>query len=232
MSLPTRRRRAAGKRDGDRRAAGARRPPDGAPAVALLRERRRPLLQVSGERHRRGIGKEVAAALEPIARDAPADGRDECVPSALSVGLLQHADLGRDVAVGEGAHIGGGGKVDVAEQPDTAAPNTRIEISASLKVELRRVSARSTDAEPDAANGVNERIVLLIVDLAPHPPDIDVDDVGGRIEMQVPDVLQEHRARHHLALVADEILEHLELARQQLDAAALAGAPRARRDRS
>ena len=35
--------------------------------------------------------------------------------------------------------------------------------------------------------------------------------------MQIPDMLQKHRAGHNVALVTDEIFEHLKFARQQLD---------------
>src|SRR5262249_55061400 len=95
--------------------------------------------------------------------------------------------------------------------------------SASLSVDDRTVLARGTDAKPDATNGMNERIGLPVVDLAADAPDIDVDDVGRGIEMQIPDVLQQHRAGHDLALVANEIFEDLEFPRQQLDVAAAAG---------
>src|SRR4029079_12170510 len=104
----------------------------------------------------------------------------------------------------------------------TTAPKTAMLTSANLNVEDRRALPRSTDAKPDAANGVDQRIGLLVVDFAAHAPDIDVDDVGRGIEMQVPDVLQQHRPRHHVALVADQIFEHLELARQQLELPAAA----------
>ena len=40
--------------------------------------------------------------------------------------------------------------------------------------------------------------------------------------MQVPDVLQQHRSGHDLPGVANEILEQLELLRQQLDRAPVA----------
>src|SRR5262249_25816097 len=94
--------------------------------------------------------------------------------------------------------------------------------SASRSVEERSVLARSTDAKPYAAHGMDQRIGLMIVDLAPHPPDVNVDNVGVRIEMQVPHVLQQHRARDRSPLVADQILEYLELARQQIEGAAAA----------
>src|SRR5579859_1639567 len=98
-----------------------------------------------------------------------------------------------------------------------------MQISASLSVEERNVLARSPEAEPDAANGVNERVGLLAVDFAADASDIDIDDVGRGVKMQVPYVLQQHRPRHHLAFVADEVLENLKLARQQLDFATAAG---------
>src|ERR1700730_3316488 len=94
-----------------------------------------------------------------------------------------------------------------------------MEISASLSVDERSVSARSTDAKPDPADRVDEGVGLLTVDLAPDASDIDVDDVGRGVKMQIPYMLQQHRARHHLAGIAHEIFEHLELARQQLDVA-------------
>jgi hypothetical protein len=67
---------------------------------------------------------------------------------------------------------------------------------------------------------MNERICLLVVDLATHAADIDIDDVGGGIEVQISDMLQKHDARHHLAGIADQILEKMEFAGQQLDFAA------------
>src|SRR5581483_9064369 len=78
-----------------------------------------------------------------------------------------------------------------------------------------RILAGSPEAIADAADGMDQRIGLLVVDLAAHPPDIDVDDVGRRIEVQIPDVLQQHRARHHTALVAHQIFQQLKLLRQQ-----------------
>jgi hypothetical protein len=54
----------------------------------------------------------------------------------------------------------------------------------------RRVLARSTEAEPDAADGVDERIGLGRVDLAANAADIDVDNIGHGIEKEIPDVLQ------------------------------------------
>src|ERR1051326_8311690 len=101
----------------------------------------------------------------------------------------------------------------------TIAPNTAMATSANLKVDDLKVLERSADTIANAANGVDERISLLIVDLAAKPPNVDVDDVGRRIEVQIPDVLQQHGARHDLAFTAHQVLEKLELSRQQFDIA-------------
>src|ERR1700751_3619113 len=77
---------------------------------------------------------------------------------------------------------------------DAIRPKAAIPISASLKVEDAKVLARSTETIPDAANWVNQRISLLFVDLPPHAPDIDVDDVGRWIE--VKDCRPEWRERN------------------------------------
>src|SRR3954463_1989140 len=109
----------------------------------------------------------------------------------------------------------------------TISPNVAIAISARRKVEERRVLARSTETISDAADGVDQRIGLGIIDLATDAPDIDVDDVCGGIEMQIPDMLEQHRTRDDAALIADEIFEQLELPRQQRNLpAAAARAPR------
>ncbi len=49
-----------------------------------------------------------------------------------------------------------------------------------------------------------------------------VDDIGLRIEVIVPDILQQHRSGDHLVGMAHQIFEQLELARLQRD---LPGAP-------
>src|ERR1043166_1642347 len=92
-----------------------------------------------------------------------------------------------------------------------------MQISASLNVDERKVLARSTDTIPDAANGVDERIGLLTVNLAADASDVDIDDVGRGIEMEIPYMLQQHRPRNNLAFIANQVLEKLELSRQKFD---------------
>ena len=53
-----------------------------------------------------------------------------------------------------------------------------MQTSASLNVVDRKVLARSTDAKPDAADGMDEWIGLRSVDLAADASDINIDDVG------------------------------------------------------
>src|SRR3954470_2664837 len=90
-------------------------------------------------------------------------------------------------------------------------------MKASRRVEERRVLPRSTETEPDAANRMDERIGTGAVDLAPQPSDINIDDVCHRIEVQIPDVLQQHATGNHLSDIAHQIFQQLELARKQLD---------------
>src|ERR1700759_1432755 len=110
---------------------------------------------------------------------------------------------------------------------DTIRPKVPIAISASLNVDDVRVLARSTETVPDPANGMDQRRGLLVVDLSAHPPDIDVDDVGRRVEMQVPDVLQQHGPGYDAAFVARQVFQKLKFLGKELDAlAAPAGGPR------
>src|SRR5260370_22679552 len=97
----------------------------------------------------------------------------------------------------------------------TTAPKITTQISASRSVDDRNVLVRSTDTKPDAADGMNERISLLAVDLAPDTSDIDIDDVGRRVKMQIPYMLQQHRPRHDTTLASNQILQNLKFPRQQ-----------------
>src|SRR5690348_8152198 len=98
---------------------------------------------------------------------------------------------------------------------DAITPKVAIPIRASLKVDDLSVLARSTEAVPDAAHRMDQRIGLLIVDLAAQASDIDVNDIGRRIEMKIPDVLQQHGTRNDTAFVAHQVLQELEFLRQK-----------------
>src|SRR5512137_2816463 len=73
------------------------------------------------------------------------------------------------------------------------------------------------DNIPDSADGVDQLLLVVPVDLVPQAANQDVHDVGLRVEMVVPDVLQDHGLRNHSAGVAHEIFEQAEFARLELD---------------
>src|SRR5262249_12588213 len=100
-------------------------------------------------------------------------------------------------------------------------------IRPNLNVDDRKVSARRTDAVPNTANCMNERVRLAVIDFATDTSNIDIDDVGCGVEMKIPHVLQQHRPGHHSARIANEILKQLEFARKQVDiTGSTAGRPR------
>jgi hypothetical protein len=45
------------------------------------------------------------------------------------------------------------------------------------------------DTKPDASDGMDERIGLLTVDLATDASDIDVNDVGRGVKVEIPYML-------------------------------------------
>src|SRR5215510_6859613 len=113
----------------------------------------------------------------------------------------------------------------VANVPEHPPPSTRLMSCAHIanRQLSRIIGARSTDTKPDAADGMNERIGLLTVDLSADAPDIHVDDVGRGVEVQIPYMLQQHRSGNNPAVIANEVLENLKFARQQPDLPAPAG---------
>src|SRR5437764_12695623 len=99
----------------------------------------------------------------------------------------------------------------------TTAPKIAIQISASLKVDDRRVLARSADTIPDTADSMDERIGLLTVDFAAQASNINIDDVGRTIKMEIPHVLQQHGSGYDVAVIATQIFEQLKRPRKQID---------------
>src|SRR5258708_35826933 len=92
---------------------------------------------------------------------------------------------------------------------NTAALNKATQTSASLRVDDLKVLLRSTEAESNAAHGMDEGVGAAAVYLASQAPDIAIDDVRHRVEMHVPHMLQQHRARDYRSRVADDILDSL-----------------------
>src|ERR1051325_10713208 len=77
-----------------------------------------------------------------------------------------------------------------------------------------------------ASDGMEKRLVEAVLELAPQAADVDVDDVGARVEVIVPHLLQQHGAGHDAAFVPREIFEQQIFAGLEVElfAAALHGA--------
>src|SRR5262245_66012898 len=60
-------------------------------------------------------------------------------------------------------------------------------------------------------------VELSVIHFAADTPNIDIDDVGCGIEVEIPNVLQQHSPRNHPSLVANQILKQLEFARKKDD---------------
>src|SRR5882672_6225849 len=72
---------------------------------------------------------------------------------------------------------------------------------------VRTTSFAVTDHISCAPYGVQQGLGKSLVDLRAQPRNVHIDDIGLRIEVVVPDIFQEHRARHHLAGMLHEIFE-------------------------
>src|SRR5882757_10805143 len=95
-------------------------------------------------------------------------------------------------------------------------------ISARRKLEVRNNLYRNTECIAGAAQGVNQRDRFTAIDLASQAADMSLHDRGIRFEMNIPDVFQQHGARHRLLGVFHQVFEQPKLARQQLDGGAAA----------
>src|SRR6201985_541932 len=93
--------------------------------------------------------------------------------------------------------------------------------ASSRKVEVRQRRKTAKDITR-AAHGLELGFRADRVDLAPQPADMDIDQVGARVEVIAPDRFEDHRARQGLAGVLHHELEHLEFGRQQRERLAVA----------
>ena len=85
----------------------------------------------------------------------------------------------------------------------------------------------STEAKSDTANGMDQRVGLAAVDFPANAADIDIDDIGRWIKVQIPYMLQKHRSRDHLADIASQIFQQFKLSWQEFNfLAASASNPR------
>src|SRR5689334_3734417 len=107
---------------------------------------------------------------------------------------------------------------DVANSPTYTSAKRKVDVRSSRN----RMSARRVQAVAGPAHRVQQRPRETLVDLLPKSADMHVDHIGLRVEMVVPDILQQHRARDDVPRMPHQIFEQPELARLQLDRLALA----------
>src|SRR4029079_9904441 len=62
---------------------------------------------------------------------------------------------------------------------------------------------------------MEQRTLKTFVDLGAQPRNMHINDVGLRIEMIIPDILEKHGASHDLSGMLHQIFEQPELARLQ-----------------
>src|SRR3954454_1638569 len=74
----------------------------------------------------------------------------------------------------------------------------------------------------ERVSGMTDGFDDRATELGAQAADVDVDDIGARVEAAAPDLLEELGARAHLALVERKVLEQEELPGRQRDRA-LAG---------
>src|SRR3954468_19664196 len=85
-------------------------------------------------------------------------------------------------------------------------------------------AGRSLRAEDiaDASQRVDELGRKIAIDFRSQSADEHVDDIGLRVEVIVPDVLQDHGLREHAARVPHQVFEQNELLALKLDLATAA----------
>src|SRR3954453_2380059 len=64
---------------------------------------------------------------------------------------------------------------------------------------------------------MQERPFEPVLELSPEAADMDVDDVGARVEMIVPYLLEQHSASNHAPLITGKIFQQQIFARLQVE---------------
>src|SRR3954470_13510652 len=104
--------------------------------------------------------------------------------------------------------------------------NTAAKSADSLKPSVRKNLFRTQNISR-AAHGVDQLAAETAIHFAAQPAQMGFYDIGARIEMQVPDIFQQHGAGHHPAHIAHQIFQQAEFLGLQIDcpSAAMHGAP-------
>src|SRR5512132_4222651 len=88
---------------------------------------------------------------------------------------------------------------------------------ASRKLVPRKRSGRRTQAVSYAANSDDQFVREALIDLVPQATDMRFHDRGLRVEVKVPNLLEEHRPGNDLTGITHQEFQQLEFARLQID---------------
>src|ERR1700727_2632924 len=102
--------------------------------------------------------------------------------------------------------------IEIAIENASARRNARALKTSGVHIQLKA----------DSADIDNEASRARRVELAPQIADLHVDDIRLRHEVEIPDILEQHRPGHDLAGSAHEIFKQREFSRQEIDELAVA----------
>src|SRR5580698_5956086 len=109
--------------------------------------------------------------------------------------------------------------------PSSTQERTRKRVAnsaADRKLSVLKILVGRKELVPGSADRLNDVEFEAMIHLGAQAADVAFDDAGLRIEMNAPDVLQQHPPREHAVRIAHEVLEQAKFLRQQFDV--LAGA--------
>src|ERR1700722_10548664 len=91
--------------------------------------------------------------------------------------------------------------------------NSVANSAAERKLSVLRTLTGRKKFVPGAADGLNDVEFKPVVDLGPQSADMALDHAGLRIEMDAPNVLQQHAPREHAIWISHEVLEQAKFLR-------------------
>src|SRR5665213_3023501 len=91
-------------------------------------------------------------------------------------------------------------------------PKISAKSAASLKLVVLSSLGSRTKAISRSTDGLNQFRVAGTIDLGTQAADVRLHDVGLGIEMKVPNTFQQHRPRHHMIGMAQQIFQQLKFA--------------------
>src|SRR3984957_8418374 len=100
--------------------------------------------------------------------------------------------------------------------------NSVANSAAERKLSVLRTLTGRKKFIPGAADGLNDIEFKAVIDFGPQTADVALDDAGLRIEVNAPDVFQQHAPCEHAIRIAHQIFEQTKFLRQQLDVLARA----------